>query len=271
MSNQEAQDSVSLTQSDSSRSLPGLDPTGPITPQLETIVSQVTSVYGGRAGIAVALPGSGASISQAGSLRSDVAWSTSKVPIAVALVRQTGNVDSNIVNAITMSDNFFAEAMWASLGDPRTAGAATDQILRLGGDSHTVMNTEVTRPGYTAFGQTPWALSDQAVFGANVQCIPGGMEVAVLMKAISPDQAYGLGRIPGSAFKGGWGPDLENNYLIRQFVFLYSGDNSEEKGQYVGVAIAAKPGDGTYELGQAMLNDVADALQKLTLPAGRCR
>lgn len=237
-----------------------------LTQQLEDTIYQVTSAYGGSAGIAIAVPRRGASISQAGTLVSDVAWSTSKVPIAMAVVHHYGAVDNNIISAITMSDNTAAEAMWAALGEPMSAAQAVNSILRIGGDSETVINTAVTRPGYTVFGQTQWSLSNQAVFGAGMLCAPGGPEIAELMGSISEDQAYGLGRIPGAAFKGGWGPDIQDNYLVRQFGLIPSGD----AGQYVGVAIAAKAGDGTYASGQAMLNDVADSLSQLALPAGQC-
>lgn len=237
-----------------------------LTHALETIVDQITSSYGGRAGIAIAVPGARASISQAGSLTSDVAWSTVKVPIAMAVVQRTGGINNDVVNAITVSDNAAAETLWASLGNPMLAAQQVHQILRSGRDSDTVINTELTRPGYTVFGQTQWALSNQAVFGAYMQCAPGGRQIAKLMKSISPDQSYGLGRIPGAAFKGGWGPDVQNTYLVRQFGFIPGGSS----GQYLGVAVAVRPGDGSYESGQGMLNDVADALSQLSLPAGKC-
>ena len=93
--------------------------TGDLAAEIDAIIA----ARGGQAGAAVARPGSagdgGAGAPQvAGDLVADVAWSTSKVPIAIASVRATGAADANVNAAITVSDNAAAEAMWASLGDP---------------------------------------------------------------------------------------------------------------------------------------------------------
>lgn len=200
----------------------------------------------------------------AGDLVADVAWSTSKVPIAIASVRATGATDANVNAAITVSDNAAAEAMWASLGDPYAAAAATDAVLRDGGDPVTRTNPERLRPEFTAFGQTQWALADQATFGANLTCIDGGGPVVEAMGNIAADQRYGLGTIPGARFKGGWGPDASGTYLVRQF-----GTIAVEGGE-VGVAIAARPADGTYESGQAMLTEIAGAVLRHMPAGGTC-
>lgn len=47
--------------------------------------------------------------------------------------------------------------------------------------------------------------------------IAGGSDVLVAMSNIAADQRYGLGTIPGAVFKGGWGPEPENGYVVRQF------------------------------------------------------
>lgn len=226
-------------------------------------ISQVESQFGGSAGIAVAVPGVGSA--EFGTLLSDVAWSTSKVPVAVAVVREQG-VTADVTSAITVSDNAAAEAMWASLGDPATAGQKTNQVLRDGGDTITVVQTERVRPEFTAFGQTQWSLKDQAGFGAQLRCISGGSEVADLMGQISAGQDYGLGVISGAAFKGGWGPDTSGMYMTRQFG-LIPGASS---GSFVGVAIAVKSADGTYETEQAMLTSIATAIQSNPIAGGTC-
>ena len=239
--------------------------TGDLAAEIDAIIA----ARGGQAGAAVARPGSagdgGAGAPQvAGDLVADVAWSTSKVPIAIASVRATGAADANVNAAITVSDNAAAEAMWASLGGPYAAAAATDAVLRDGGDPLTRTNPERIRPEFTAFGQTQWALADQATFGANLTCIDGGVPVVEAMGNIAADQRYGLGTIPGARFKGGWGPDASGTYLVRQF-----GTIAVDGGE-VGVAIAARPADGTYESGQAMLTEIAGAVLRHMPAGGTC-
>ena len=84
------------------------------------------------------------------------------------------------------------------------------------------------------------------------------------MGAIADDQRYGLGTIPGARFKGGWGPDESGMYLVRQF-----GTIAVDGGE-VGVAIAARPADGTYATGQAMLTEIAAAVQRHMPAGGSC-
>ena len=239
------------------------------TVDLAAEIDAIIASWGGQAGAAMAQPGSagdgGTGAPQAaGDLVADVAWSTSKVPIAIASVRATGATDANVNAAITVSDNAAAEAMWASLGDPYAAAAATDAVLRDGGDPVTRTNPERIRPEFTAFGQTQWALADQATFGANLTCIDGGGPVVEAMGNIAADQRYGLGTIPGARFKGGWGPDASGTYLVRQF-----GTIAVDGGE-VGVAIAARPADGTYESGQAMLTEIAGAVLRHMPAGGTC-
>lgn len=119
--------------------------------------------------------------------------------------------------AITASDNQAAASLWESLGSPTTAASATDQVLRDGGDATTHTQSQILRPGFSAFGQTQWRLIDQAGFAEHLSTIVGGSDVLVAMSNIAADQRYGLGTIPGAVFKGGWGPEPENGYVVRQF------------------------------------------------------
>lgn len=220
-------------------------------------VKSAQKEFGGLAGAALATPNKDSQVVSTGDFKTGPAWSTSKVPIAVAYVRQSG-VDPQVEAAVTVSDNDAAESLWYSLGDDATAGATTDEILREGHDTRTVMGTDRIRAEYTVFGQTQWDLRDQATFGANLQCIEAGPQVADLMGQIAEEQSYGLGRIPGAHFKGGWGPDDEGIYLVRQFGYL----PGKKPGTFVGVAIAAQPDDGTYETGQQMLDRIAKAIER---------
>ncbi|QNH96426.1 hypothetical protein [Corynebacterium anserum] len=180
------------------------------------------------------------------------AWSTSKVPVAIAALRHDPSNARYINAAISLSDNAAAEAMWSSMGEQ--AGPLTQAVLVEGGDRSTQVNTVVTRPGFTPFGQTQWALSDQVHFASQLRCIKGSETIVQAMGEAS-GQAYGLGTIPGAIFKGGWGPDPSGSYGVRQFGLVPAGDG------YVAVAIAANSTDGSYEGGQAMLTKVAHKLQ----------
>lgn len=237
---------------------------GELPSEVVSAVEAVQEEFGGLAGVAVATPGKDSNVATTGKFKVGPAWSTSKVPIAIAAVRQYG-VSPQVEAAITISDNDAAESMWYSLGNDAAAGATTDKILREGGDKVTVMGTDRVREQYTVFGQTQWDLDDQAVFGANMQCIEGGPEVADLMGQIADEQSYGLGHIPNAHFKGGWGPDDQGIYLVRQFGFI----PGKKPGTFIGVAIAAQPDDGSYETGQEMLNRIAEAIDHSDITAGR--
>ena len=237
------------------------------TRDLETAVRSVASKYSGQMGVAISNPSrSGFTASASyGALQEGPAWSTAKVPVAIAAAKRSG-VTPQMRSAITASDNSAAEAMWRSLGAPSAAGAAATQVLREGGDGETQVQSAVTRPGFSAFGQTRWSLPNQATFGANVQCIAGATEVTNLMEQITAGQNYGLGTINGAHYKGGWGPDESGAYLTRQFGFI----PGEKPGTFIGIAIAAKPADGSYETGQAMLTELAKALHQPRGYGGTC-
>lgn len=234
--------------------------------QLDAIARVAVSRYGGTAGVAVAAPG--AAPVSGGTWATGPAWSTAKVPVAVAAIAQDPG-DQRLRDlasaAIRLSDNASAEALWASLGDPQTAGAQTQAVVRGLGDRHTVVQWERIRPPFTAFGQTQWALADQAVAAAGLPCLASAAPVLDLMGRIDPSQAFGLGHVPGARFKGGWGPDPSGRYLTRQFGVIGAGSG------HVGVAIAAQPAAGSFEAGQGALSLMAERLAGVGgLPGAAC-
>jgi beta-lactamase class A len=93
------------------------------------------------------------------------AWSTIKVPLAIAALREANppEVTQTMTAAITDSDNAAAESLWASLGDPTVAAQKVEKVLREAGDETKVQSQKV-RPPFTAFGQTIWSLTEQAKF-----------------------------------------------------------------------------------------------------------
>ena len=227
-----------------------IDGDGDIDPDLEEAVRDIAERYDGEAAIALALPGaeSGDGPVSAGEVSDIAAWSTSKVPVAIASLGKSEWVEDLVPAMISESDNDAAESMWVAMGGETAAAESVNEVLRAGGDSATKFEA------WVAPGETEWELADQAAFGANLPCLDGAEPVLEAMGDIIDYQDYGLGEIAGARFKGGWGPDREGGYLIRQFGVIPA------EGGEVGVAIAARPGDATDETGRDMLDDIAAAI-----------
>jgi hypothetical protein len=216
---------------------------------------------GGRSGLAVSAIGLGQPVRDMGTLREDVAWSTIKVPLAVAIeTRAAGQLSASeqslLARAITASDNAAAEELWSSLGAPSEAATAVQGILTSTGDTATRVETRVLRPGFTSFGQTRWSLAAQQRFIAGLPCLPEAAPVLSLMQQVIPDQRWGLGAIGVAAqFKGGWGPDLDGGYLVRQMGIVRL-----ENGRLVAASMATLPPDGRFETGTANITQIAEWL-----------
>ncbi|MFN3601693.1 MAG: hypothetical protein ACK4UY_09930 [Dietzia sp.] len=224
----------------------------------------VIGVASGTAGVAVAAVGGGSDVQSSGSWQTGVAWSTIKVPLAIAATRIDPQSLERASTAITVSDNQAAENLWNSLGGGTAAASAVGVVLTEGGDYISQVPSVRTRVGYSIFGQTLWSLIDQARFGSRLPCLGSAAPVVNLMGQVSPDQSWGLGRIPGSRFKGGWGPGESGGYLVRQFGTVPAA------GGELAVAVAVE--SASFEEGVRALSGVADALA-LRLPSiqgGRC-
>lgn len=239
---------------------PSPAPTPAPEPQvtLQPLIDAAVAIHGGTAGVAVS---DGTTELSAGDDTGYPAWSTIKVPIAIAALRQDPTWHPAAAAAIQHSDNAAAESLWAAL----PPGAADDVLAE--GDSPVAVNTEAVVPEFSVFGQTTWSTTQQARFAANLPCIAGSQEVLALMGQVAPAQAYGLGRLPGARFKGGWGPDPGGAYLIRQLGRV-SGPTGE-----VAVALTVKPASGTYADAQAMADEIAEGLshQLDQLPVAACQ
>ncbi|MDQ1287293.1 MAG: hypothetical protein QG622_858 [Actinomycetota bacterium] len=219
-----------------------------------------------RIGVAFAPVGSDDPM-ELGDWTTGAAWSTIKVALSIAVFREPPNktTTSLVHNAITRSDNAAAEKLWAHLGGGRDAAAAVDAVLADHGDGRTKTQPDRTRASFTPFGQTTWSLADQVVFASHLACTSSDSKVVEEMRSVTPEQRWGLGRLPGAAFKGGWGPDLSGRYLVRQFGVV------EVHGRSVAVAIAAEPRSGTFADGTAALNRVAAWLARSLPPQqGSC-
>ncbi len=220
----------------------------------------------GHAGLAV-MPVGATRMVTLGDWTGGSAWSTIKVPLVLAVLRHDGDTaTASMSAAITESDNSAADALWQSLGTPDTAAAAVQAVLRDGGDTTTTVPATRTRPDYSSFGQANWSLRDQLRFTARLPCLDDADTVTTLMGKISSTQRWGLGHLEGSAYKGGWGPDTNGKYLVRQLGLVSTGTGE------IAIAVAAQPDSGSFDDGTAMLTKITAVIDKhlQELPGGSC-
>jgi hypothetical protein len=223
----------------------------------------------GSVGVAIGPVGTSESAQLFGDLATEVAWSSIKVPLALAAQRaDPEGSEADIVLAITNSDNAAAQRLWESLGTPVEAAAAVRDILVEAGDTTTQVQSQQVRPGFTAFGQTQWSLLAQAEFATEFPCMPDSANILALMRNVSGSQQWGVQMIEDAAVKGGWGPepDPEGNYLVRQLAVVPVG------GAQVAITMATTPDGGTFEEGIAILDSVGAWISANLdeLPAGTC-
>lgn len=197
----------------------------------------------------------------------DTAWSTIKVPLAVAGLNSDGGAAlmPDVTAAITVSDNAAAERIWAALGSGQVAADKVDAVLRAAGDPTNVQPNRI-RPEFTPFGQTQWPMAEQVKFLSHAACDPSATAVLDLMGQVASDR-WGLGQLSGSQFKGGWGPSEQGAYLVRQIGIL-----TDEAGGKTVVAMAVQPSGGSFGEGQTDMNTIAQWLteHRAELPTGTC-
>ena len=184
----------------------------------------------------------------------ETAWSTIKVPLAIAALDRadaTGTaVTRDVEAAITRSDNAAAARLWTSLGPTQDAADAVDQVLIAYDSAGTRTEDELVRPEFSPYGQTRWGVVDQARFAAALACAEEGSaagRVRAAMSRTTPEQRWGIGQLDSGHLKGGWGPDPSGAYLLRQL-----GDATIGGRRYA-VAASAQSGTGSYAQGAADL------------------
>ena len=65
------------------------------------------------------------------------------MPLAIAALQANrAQAEPLVAAAVSQSDNLAAEQLWSMLGDPAEAKAAVEDILRLGGDATTVVQSQ---------------------------------------------------------------------------------------------------------------------------------
>lgn len=195
------------------------------------------------------------------------AWSTIKVVIVARLLRDVGGPDgltpqqrASVRAALGASDNEAAAQLYEELerrhGGLTGAARAMGDVLRDAGDTTTKVSTE-GRDSFSTYGQTRWPVTEQARFMAALErgCVLDRSSTAFLLQEMGdviPEQRWGLGIIGAPSFKGGWGPDPDGTYRVEQMGVV------GEPGQRYAVAVAARPDDGTFESGIAVLNEAVD-------------
>jgi hypothetical protein len=223
----------------------------PLELALEASFEQLSVAESANVGIAIARPDRTYSL---GNWWSGVAWSTIKVPLAIAALRNDWlGARELAVKAITESDNRASEQLWSQLGEPMDAARQVQIVVAEGADPATVVESRRIRRGFTAFGQTQWSLQRQARFAAELPAIPDAAEVIDLMQHLTTGQQWGLAA-KGIAAKGGWGPGVRGEYLVRQFGIVPT-----QSGHW-GVALAAEAHDGGFDTGVDLVNTLTDWL-----------
>lgn len=249
-----AADGGGAAQSPSPSMSPSDDPIAALTEAVDNVIA----AYGGRAALAV----SGDQEYSAGDTTGFASWSTMKVPVAIAALNSHPEMTVEAANAIQASDNGAADMLWNA-----TTPEAVEAVLAEG-HSPVAVERNVTRPGFSAFGQTQWTVDEQARFASHLSCVAGAGPVLEHMGNLTAGGNYGLGTLPGARLKGGWGPSISGAYEVRQLGLV-----PDANGRQIAVAIAASAADGTYESGQAMLTQLAVALTGVldTAPAAVCQ
>jgi hypothetical protein len=207
------------------------------------------------------------------------AWSSIKVPLAIAAKQKNAStssvtdpygtscnntLDGAIKLAITKSDNCAAWQLWSALGgNNSSASSSVEKVLKDGKDTTTTV-PKSNCSGLTS-GCTQWSLVNQAIFAANLPNIPSSSSIMNEMKTHSGgDSAAGLNTFTAMT-KGGWSGSSSSggDNITRQFGII-----KLENGKCSAVAI----GTTANGLAFSKLTEIASVLKnhQSELPAGDC-
>ncbi len=202
-------------------------------------------------------------------------WSTTKIPVLVALMLARGSAGLTPAEqqqaelAVTESDNQSILSLFGDLehmkGGLIGASEYVQQLFRRSGDDQTVVATAPPPPGaVTTFGQTEWAPGEAVKFfsalarGCLITPSRAGY-VLNLMQHVVPSESWGLGAANFGApvaFKGGWGPE-QSGYLVRQSGIV---DPTSPNGVAVSIVAYPPPGADSFTVGTQMVTKVAQWL-----------
>jgi hypothetical protein len=217
-----------------------------MVPDAETSFARLSAAVPAAIGAAIATPEG--TVRSFGEWSTGVAWSTIKVPLALAALRgDRTQAEPLLDKVITESDNSASEAVWSQLGPPTEAARKVQAVIEDAGDSVTMVESRRLRAGFTPFGQTQWSLARQAGFAARLPSLSDAGTVIDLMHRLVAAQRWGLAA-KGLAAKGGWGPGVRGDYLVRQFGIVPSASG------HVGVALGARA--GSFARGVTVVNEM---------------
>lgn len=255
-------------------------PTLPVAPVVSNLaglrsgIAELEGQLGAKLGVAVAvagatgIPGPDDAVGQ---LTTGAAWSTAKVPLALAaLAAHPGRTTETLVaRAIRQSDNEAAQQLWDAWPTPEAAAAAVAAVLRAGGDPLTTVPTAPLRTGFSVVGQTDWPLARQARFAADLACLPHATTVLDHMRQVADNQRWGVSTSDGFttvARKGGWGPGVGDSYLVRQLASV------TVAGRTFGIALAVEARPATLGAGITAIDALSRWLgsRLRTVVDGRC-
>ena len=233
--------------------------------------ARLSATLPGRVELAVAPLGAG-SAQVLGADTPARGWSTTKVPVLVALLKARGaqglSASEKLLahSAITESNNESILDLFADLerikGGLAGASAYIQELFSSSGDDETVVATAPPPPGaVTTFGQTEWSSSEAVKFFralGNRCLLPADQSSYVLnlMENVEPSESWGLGSAGFSsvAFKGGWGPEASGAYLVRQSGIV---DVGSSRGVAVSIVAFPPAGSSSFSTGTQMLTDTA--------------
>ncbi len=197
-----------------------------------------------------------------------------KVPVLSTFIRQaeqsnaplSSTFDQLARSAIEQSDNAAVNTVFSALeqDDGGLAGASQQlqQTLELAGDTTTQVNTAPNSQGFSTFGQTEWSPSASLTFYRSLArgCLLSPSHTSYLlglMRNVEPQQRWGAGAAGfpvAVAIKGGWGPEPDGSYLVRQTAVIGSAKHG-----YVLSMISHPQGTGeeSFATGQQILTEVA--------------
>lgn len=174
------------------------------------------------ASLQIVIAGTGTDQISAGRVSTPTAWSTLKVPIAIAaLGKGTADMD-DVKEAITISDNDAAIRLWNSLGSGEGAADTVQAVLSAHGDPDTTVLPDAKVDPDEPFGMTRWQAGDQARFTDWLACSTdsSARTVRSYMGQIDSSQQFGLASIHPSMVKAGWGDEDSGQYTVRQMAVL---------------------------------------------------
>ena len=175
---------------------------------------------------AVSVTGRGrtdATISVGGGVPSYDAWSTIKIPLAMAALRRStsSTTKGRVERALRNSDNTAAAQLWSELGGGSTAARRVDAVLRDHGDTGTRTQSRAT-PGRSAYGRTQWYTKAQSRFMSRIACTREGGFIRHQL-ARTTAGPWGLMAFDQPLNKNGYGP-VNGRNLVRQTAIIIGSD-----------------------------------------------